>query len=70
MNYFGYQSNTSGRVWGLFKELGEITPEQREKIYAGSEYAHTLEMVSAALNGAIATRPENLEIFNQSGYEA
>lgn len=70
MNYFVYQSNTSGRVWGLFKELGEITPEQREKIYAGSEYAHTLEMVSAALNGAIATDPESLENFNLWGYEA
>ena len=70
MNYFGYQSNTSGAVWGLFKELGEVTPEQREKMYAGSEYAHTLEMVSAAMNGVIATDPESLENFNLWGYEA
>lgn len=69
MNYFGYQSNASGKVWGLFRELGEITPEQREKMYAGSEYAHTLEMVSAALSGAIATDPESLANFNLWGYE-
>lgn len=70
MNYFNYQVNTSGKVWGLFRELGEVTPEQREKMFVGSEYAHTLEMVSAALNGAIATDSESLENFNLWGYEA
>lgn len=70
MNYFGYQNTASGAVWSLFRELGEITPEQREKVYAGSEYAHTLEIVSAALNGHIATDPVSLENFNLWGYES
>lgn len=69
MNYFGYQSNTTGAIWGLFKSLGEVTPEQREKMYSGSEYSHTLETVSAALSGAIATDPESVNNFNLWGYE-
>lgn len=70
MNYFGYQHSVSGQIWSLFRELGEITPEQREKVYAGSEYAHTLEIVSAALNGHISTDPVSLENFNLWGYES
>lgn len=70
MNYFSYQVNTTGKMWSLFRELGEITPEQREKMFVGSEYAHTLEMVSAALNGAIATDADSVANFNLWGYEA
>lgn len=69
MDYFGYQSEASGAVWGLFRSLGEITPAQRESMYSGSEYAHTLETVSAALNGSIPTDRESVRNFNLWGYE-
>jgi hypothetical protein len=69
MKYFAYAETPPGKVWGLFKDLGGMTPAQCDAIYAGSEYAHTLEIVSAALNGSIATDPASCSRFNLKGYE-
>lgn len=46
-----------------------MSPQQKEQMFAGSEYAHTLEMVSAAISGAISTDPQSVEAFNLWGYE-
>lgn len=69
MNYFSYQDNITGGVWSLFKDLGKITPAEREKMYANSEYAHTMEIISAALSGILPTDAESVDKFNLGMYE-
>lgn len=69
MKYFAYQNAPSGAVWSLFHELGSVSAEQRERVFSNSDYAHTLEIVSAAMNGKIPTDPESISNFNLWGYE-
>lgn len=71
MNYFDYQQNgVMGRVWSLFSGLSDITDEENESISStNSPYTHTLEIVSAALNGSLATDDESIDSFNLRAYE-
>lgn len=71
MRYFDYQQQgTLGRVWSLFAGLGDLTEDEKlgETRYSCA-YAHTLEIVNAALSGAISTSKENIETFNLEAYE-
>lgn len=71
MRYFDYQhSGTLGRVWCLFAGLNDITEEQQlGKSRYSCEYAHTLEIVNAALSGALSTTSESIRNFNLQAYE-
>lgn len=71
MNYFDYQQNgVMGRVWSLFSGLADVTDEEKVgKSGTDSSYTHTLEIVSAALNGSLATDDESLDNFNLRAYE-
>lgn len=71
MRYFDYQySGTLGRVWSLFSGLGEISEEQRlGKVKYSCDYSHTLEIVNAALSGALSTSSESVKNFNLQAYE-
>jgi hypothetical protein len=71
MNYFKYQkSGSTGRVWSLFSELGELSEEEiLGKGKGNLQYAHTLEIVRAGLNNALKTDDESLQRFNLSAYE-
>lgn len=69
MKYFKYQSGSMSKVWSLFRGLGDMTPEQIDKMYGGSDYSHTLEIVNAALNGSISLTDEAVNDFNLPAYE-
>lgn len=71
MNYFNYQPNVPmGRVWGLFTKLGELSEEEcLGKTAYNCDYAHTLEIVNAALSGTIPTSEEDLRTFDLLAYE-
>lgn len=59
-----------GRVWGLFTKLGELSEEEcLGKSAYSCEYAHTLEIVNAAMSGTIPTSDEDLENFDLLAYE-
>ena len=57
------------KVWTLFKDLKNMTPQQIENLYANSDYSHTLEIVSAALSGAIPLTDDAVRDFNLQAYE-
>lgn len=72
MNYFSYQpKGVTGRVWGLFASLANVSEEEKlgkdNSNFAG--YAHTLEIVNAALNGTLATDLDSIDNFNLKAYE-
>lgn len=70
MKYYKYQNTKSmSKVWELFKELGTMSTEQLEKLYEGSNYSHTLDIVNAALNGSISLTDESVSGFNLAAYE-
>lgn len=70
MNYFKYQSQQSmSKIWSLFVDLGKMSPEMKDKIYGGSDYSHTLEIVRSALNGNISLTDEAVRSFNLGAYE-
>ena len=69
MNYFDYKPNEQmGRVWSLFDELGD---RSEEKVLSSGlqDYAHTLEIVKAALSGSICLSGEGVSGFNLKAYE-
>ena len=64
MNYFDYtpmRQQNMGVIWGLFSSLGE---RSEEEIINSRVYAHTVEIIGAAMSGAI-----NPNEFNLKGYE-
>lgn len=67
MKYFNYQPNVPmGRVWGLFTELAELPEEELlGKSNYCTQYAHTLEIVNAAINGSFNSSEE----FSLKAYE-
>lgn len=71
MNYFSYQPSVPmGRIWSLFTKLGELSEEEcLGKSAYSCEYAHTLEIVNAALSGTIPTSDEDLREFDLLAYE-
>ena len=56
-------------VWSLFKDLNTMTPSQIERLYADSDYSHTLDIVKAALNGSIPLTDDAVREFNLQAYE-
>lgn len=63
MNYFKYQCQSSlGKVWPLFKELKDAGKESIDGNH--SEFSHTSEILSSAINGNIY-----MENFNLRAYE-
>lgn len=70
MRYFKYQQQgPMSQIWSLFRDLGEMSNERLDRLYGNSDYSHTLEIVSAALNGAIALSDEAVDNFNLQAYE-
>ena len=75
MEYFKYQQEgVCGRVWSLFSSLsGEMESPGVKKNGKGYpmnvSYAHSLEIVNAALRGSIALDDESLEEFDLRSYE-
>lgn len=57
------------KVWSLFKDLGDMTPSQLERVYSDCDYSHTLDIVRAALNGAIPLTEDGIDDFNLQAYE-
>lgn len=71
MHYFKYQNTKPmPKVWTLFKDLKTMSPEQISNMYANCDYSHTLEIVSAALNGSISLADDAIRDFNLQAYEA
>ena len=70
MRYFKYQaSEPMSKVWMLFKDLGDMTVGQLERIYSGSDHSHTLEIVKSALNGSLLMTDDAVMQFDLSAYE-
>lgn len=70
MKYYKYQNTKPmSNVWSLFKDLDTMTPSQIEKLYADSDYSHTLDIVKAALNGSIPLTDDAVREFNLQAYE-
>ena len=71
MNYFSYQQNgICGRVWSLFAGLKDVSEEEKlQKANHNVSYAHSLEIVGAALRGSLATDDESLSVFDLRAYE-
>lgn len=71
MDYFKYQqSGITGRVWSLFAGLKDVSEEEKlQKASHNVSYAHSLEIVSAALRGSLLTDDESLETFDLKAYE-
>jgi hypothetical protein len=70
MKYYKYQQKQSfSKIWQLFQGLDEMTPEQIENMYEGSDYSHTLDIVKAALNGSIPLTDEAVREFSLQAYE-
>lgn len=70
MKYFHYQATKPmSQVWSLFKDLGMMSESQKELLYNGSDYSHTLDIVKAALNGSISLSEEAVQSFNLTAYE-
>ena len=75
MEYFKYQQEgVCGRVWSLFSSLSnEMEYSEVKKNGKGYpmnvSYAHSLEIVNAALRGSIALDDESLEEFDLRSYE-
>lgn len=71
MNYFSYQQNgICGRVWSLFAGLRDVSEEEKlQKSSHNISYAHSLEIVGAALRGSLATDDESLSVFDLRAYE-
>ena len=67
MKYFNYQPKIPmGRVWSLFTELSELSEEEMlGKTHYNFQYAHTLEIIHAALRGSF----NSCEDFNLKAYE-
>lgn len=70
MEYFAYQPKVSGTIWNIFKDLGTQSPAEIERAYSATEYSHTLEIVSAAMNGSIdLDGPFNLLAYERACQE-
>lgn len=71
MKYFCYQQNEKpmGGIWSLFRDLAVDRETAKEPLKGNPEYAHTVEIVNAALNGSLPTNPESVARFNLSAYE-
>lgn len=70
MKYYKYQNTKPmSNVWSLFKDLNTMTPSQIERLYADSDYSHTLDIVKAALNGSIPLTDDAVREFNLQAYE-
>lgn len=71
MKYFKYvDTGSMGRVWSLFAELADETEEEKlGKAYYNVQYAHTLEIVNAAMRGSLPTDDDSLNSFNLRAYE-
>ena len=70
MDYFKYQeSKPMSKIWSLFSDLKDITPEQLDLLYGESDFSHTLEIVRSALNGNIPLTDEAIDSFNLFAYE-
>lgn len=70
MKYYKYQNTKPmSNVWSLFKDLDTMTPSQIERLYADSDYSHTLDIVKAALNGSIPLTDDAVREFNLQAYE-
>ena len=69
MNYFNYQPKVPmGRVWGLFTELSEMSEDEcLGKTKFNCQYAHTLEIIHAAVEGSLSNKA--YEDFNLKAYE-
>ena len=71
MDYFKYQqTGVTGRIWGLFAGLRDISEEEKlQKSTFNVSYAHSLEIVGAALRGSLLTDDESLRDFDLRAYE-
>lgn len=71
MEYFKYQhEGVTGRIWGLFAGLKDISVEEKlQKSTYNVSYAHSLEILSAAFRGSLATDDESLREFDLRAYE-
>lgn len=70
MKYYKYQQNRSmSKIWQLFQGLDDMTSEQIDRMYEGSDYSHTLDIVKAALNGSIPLSDEAVREFSLQAYE-
>lgn len=72
MNYFDYQPKVPmGRVWSLFSQLSDQSEEEiLGKGQFNYGYAHSVEIVKAAITGTLSTSDDALEGFNLKAYEA
>lgn len=72
MNYFEYQPKEQmGRIWSLFVQLSEMSEEEMlKRDRRQCSYAHTLEIVKAAMSGSISTVDDSdIDDFNLLAYE-
>lgn len=71
LSYFNYQqSGIVGGVWSLFAGLKDMSEEEKlQKSSTNVSYAHSLEIVSAALRGSLLTDDESIESFDLKAYE-
>lgn len=69
MKYYRYQNTKAmSKVWMLFKDLGDMSPEKLEKLYEKSDCSYSIEIIRAALNGSISLSDDSLDSFNLQAY--
>ncbi len=69
MRYFKYHYNEkSGKIWSLFNQIAETQQSQTE-FGLSCDYAHTLEIVHAAMSGSISLDEDSVNSFNLRAYE-